>query len=157
MDGYDIWGSRELRSFEIYGIRNNDEVIAYVIIEEASIDGANKLRELWVDPTFRGKSLAACLLLFLLRKLQLKLLISHDEVVSLQARDFILKSLRASKFKALSRDGNELSHDLVAKMFSQLGKTDDELILTEERVSWYLFGDTTLLKEPWYARGEDLD
>ena len=155
-DGYDIWGSREINGYKIFGIKENDKVASYIIIEDTD-EVPVRLRELWVDQSLRGKGYATILILFLLRKIKLRLLIAHDEILSSDVRGFILKALKSSKFKISDPTGKLMTDVEVEKIFKKLGKTPDEVILHEEPVRWGLFGTDGLLKEPYYVRGENLD
>lgn len=155
-DGMDIWGSREIPGFDVFGIRDSGGlVLAYIIMSSDSGSDAHRLRELWTSTIARGRGYATILLLFVLRKLNRRLLLSHDEVVSDDARSFILKGAVANKFKVYDNNGRLVPVDVLHQVFSVLGKTDTELVLAEQAVPYSIFGFADGLKEPWYVRGED--
>lgn len=155
-DGVDIWGSRELRGYDIFGIRDETSVLAYLVLSNSERNGAIPMRELWTSPTARGHGYATILLLFVLRKLRQRVLLSHDEVISDDARSFILKGVAANKFKAYSVSGVLQTADAVQQQLSVLGKTDTELVLSEQAVPYDVFGmEDGSMKEPWYVRGEE--
>ena len=152
-DGLDVWGSREYPKFDVYGIRADDgDVLAYCRISEAETeDHLRFLRELWTAENQRGKGLATMLLLFLLRKLKLKLLLAHDELLSDQARTMILRGFVANRFKIRDRKGNKLDLDAAGKILRTVGKTDDELVLTEDHLDLELFSDKKIdTGSSWY-------
>jgi hypothetical protein len=155
-DGLDIWGSRELAGFDIFGIRDTTgDALSYLIVSNADIGGAFPLRELWTASDARGCGYATILLSFVLRKLGRRIILTHDEVVSDDARSFILKGADAGKFKVHTATGRVVTPGELQQTFSQLGKTDTELVLSESVVPYDLFGmEDGGLKEPWYVRGE---
>lgn len=142
-DGYDVWGSREIPNRDTFGIRDKaNETIALCGIDSYPTNGAHVLKELWTSPAYRGKGFATMLVLFLLRKVNVRILLAHNEILSDDARTVILKGLRSFKFKAFTTKGERLDILDVQKMFAQLGTTSDEIILYEDHLKFELFSDS---------------
>ena len=142
-DGYDIWGSREIPNRDTFGIRDSDgSVLSLCGIESNVVSGTHKLMELWTAPSQRGRGLATILLLFLMRKIQIKLLLAHDEILSADARLIILKGLTAGKFKATNTEHELLSIDQIQSMFSVVTLTKFSVILTESKTQLEVFSDS---------------
>lgn len=135
-DGHDIWGSRELgAAYNIFGIRDGGGVVlAYAIVETQENNGAHKLREIWANQQARGQGYATAVLMFVLRKLNVKLLISHDEPVSDDGRSFIVKGLKAKKFTASKPDKTPVDYQAAQTMFNTIGKTADEIIIEGSQI-----------------------
>ena len=73
-DAVDIWGSREKKGCETFGIKDGDTVAAYLIISENDVrPGTQQLREIWVAEAYARRGYASALLLFVLKKLHAKL------------------------------------------------------------------------------------
>ena len=141
MDGIEIYGSKEFKGLDTISIRDESGILSYCHISDSLTDRAFILKELWTRADQRGKGLATKILVFLLRKLNIKLLIAKDEILSDDSRKMILKSLQANQFKAYSKDDVILSIDEVEKMFSKFGSTEDELILSERSLNIELMSD----------------
>lgn len=140
-DGLDIWGSREFKGCDTYGILDDDHVPLAICRIELTAN-LPILRELWTNDSHRGKGYATILILFLLRKLNIKLHIPATEVVSDDARSFIIKGLKFHKFKAYDIAGNLLDISTAEDMLLILGTNEDELILAERSLGFDLFTDT---------------
>lgn len=136
-DTVDVWGSRERKDVEIFGFRDTaNKVIAYLIIDEyPAAENTFKLREIWVSPEHRGNSLGTGLLIFLIRKLNLKLLLASNEIVSDDARKIIKKAVNKKLFKASINKDVTLSIAL-----NDLTKNDIEITLYERKEHYRLYG-----------------
>lgn len=78
-DGYEIWGSTFFgKGGDTYCISNSDDkVIAMVIINQKSrnVGGLSfqDIEKVWVEPKQRGKALVACIIQFIVKKLNISL------------------------------------------------------------------------------------
>lgn len=134
-DNIDVWGSREKKGFEIFGFKNLESVIAYIILEEDEVVAQTvRLRELWVKDDQRGKGLATGLLIFVTRKLKIKLLIDRNEIVSADARSLVKKAVDRGILKVAINKNITLDVAL-----TDLTKNDIEIVLFETARS-KLFG-----------------
>lgn len=154
-DGYDIWGSRELPGFDTFGIIENNYVVAICRIGADGKDGVHSFHEVWTAPNRRGQGFATILMLFIIRKLGIKLLINKDEVVSDDSRAMIWKCLNNHKYKMYRINGTLIDFDEAKKILFTLGQTDDEVILSETKLNFELFSDTKIdsLSTWYFVRG----
>jgi GNAT superfamily N-acetyltransferase len=160
-DGYDIWGSRELVGFDTFGIIDMGTVLAVCRIGATGSNNIYPLYEVWTHPNHRGQGLATILMLFIIRKLGIKLLLGADEIVSDDSRNMIWKGLVSKKYKMYRPDGTLVDMDDAKRILFTTGKTDDAVILAETKLNFELFSDTKIdSRSTWYfVRGmnQDLD
>ena len=146
-DGRDVWGSREKKGAELYGFRDGDEVVAYlVLIEEPTSENTYHFKELWVSPNQRGKGLGSALILYLTQKVGINLHLPHNEIVSPDARAVITKLASRGKIKVLS-GGVQLSGDELKQVFADTSQNDIELIIKENRRAIALYGSKMYLND----------
>lgn len=125
MDGLEIYGSREYTGWEVYGIKDAGECVAYIVISEKEYgDKTHHFREIWVDKSLRGRGYASVLILFLLNKLKLKLYVPHDEIVSPMIRAALGKLFSSGKIGIDVNTGRE-----VEDVLKDYKKTADSLII----------------------------
>lgn len=125
MDGLEIYGSREYTGWEVYGIKDAGECMAYIVISEKEYgEKTHHFREIWVDKSLRGRGYASVLILFLLNKLKLKLYVPHDEIVSPMIRGALGKLFSSGKIGIDVNTGRE-----VEDVLKDYKKTADSLII----------------------------
>lgn len=158
-DGYDIWGSREFPGFDTFGILEDGTAVAVCRIGSNGHDGIHPFHEVWTAPDRRGQGLATILMLFVMRKLGVRLLLGKDEVVSNDSRSMIWKCLTNKKYKMYRPDGTVVTDADAKKILFTLGQTDDEVILAETKLNFELFSDVKIdSRTTWYfVRGMDQD
>lgn len=149
-DNYHIWVSLELpKPFKIFAIRSDDlkDVLTYCIVNGDDFNGFNKFIELWVNPKYRGQGIGTIMILFLLKKLELKLLISKDGLVSDSMRQFLKSSLKSKKIKIKDTNLDLIPDENVLKIISNRTKNDFELVLTESKSEYAMFADNAYSTE----------
>ena len=162
-DGYDIWASREIPDNDVFGIRDvNGDVLSTCRIASDGIDKVHVFEEVWTREDQRGKGLATILLLFLMRKIGIKLLLKHDAIVSDNSRGMIWKGLSGFKFKMFRLDGTQIDLIQAKSILFTLGRTKEEVILSESVLNFKIFSDTKLDGPPsqWHfvkGMNQDLD
>jgi GNAT superfamily N-acetyltransferase len=125
-DGKDVWGSREKRGYEIFGFKVNDNVVSYCIIGEEEVSpGVQEFRELWTDDNYRGRGLGSGLILFLTKKIKIKLLLNKNEIVSPDARMVLSALAKTGKIKITS-DGVTADYESI---FNDRTKNNIELMI----------------------------
>ena len=146
-DGKDVWGSREKKAVEIYGFKDDNEVLAYLCLsEESTTSGAYDLRELWVSPKHRNQGLGSALILFLVQKLGLQLCLAKDEIVSDDARQVLWKLAERGKINVFKNEKWLSSSELEAE-FNDKSKNDSELVIKEMKRNVPLFGSKLILED----------
>jgi len=109
-DGYEIKGERFNSKIDAYGIVLDDVVSGVAFVEAADRLVAGKtvqrLVKVWVDDKTRGKGIAASLILFLLRKLNIKLLV--DDFVTIMGEKMLRKLATSKKIDLTGVEGGKL-------------------------------------------------
>jgi GNAT superfamily N-acetyltransferase len=143
-DNKDVWGSKEIKGYDIFGFRDGEKTIAYVILDEREVKpNTQEFKELWTDSNYRRKGLASGLILFLTTKCKTNLLLSPVELVSDDARDIFKVLGKSGKIKIEDQDGKLDTFDeiLSAKM-----KTDYSLLIREDVIQKKVFGSKMFLE-----------
>ena len=152
IDGYKIMSSI-WNGYYVLGILDTSNIpYSYMIIEPES-NGTCKLREIFTDPQYRNKNLAAILLLSI-RKLNVKLLLSHNEIVSNSARQLILKMVKNNRLNAKLNNCTLLDYNSLSAIFNIIGKTDDSIIIESQQfLDWECrYRKDEVLAERWRIR-----
>lgn len=161
-DGYDIWASREIPNHDVYGIRDaNGDVLATCRFSSSGKNNIRAFREIWTRDDKRGQGLATILMLFVMRKVGIKLLLQHDEIISDDSRAMIWKGLNNQKFKMYNVSGTVIDLPTANVILSTLGKTEHEVILAEDKLNFGLFSNKKIDSgTEWYfvvGMNQDLD
>lgn len=127
VDGYKIMGDSFAGKYA-FGILDDKGVPMSYALVDPEVNGLHKLVELYTSPEYRGKNLAAIILMSLKGKLGVKLLLDADEVVSNDARNLILKMVANKKLHPTTLDGTPISYDDLKVMFSKFEKTDSIIL-----------------------------
>jgi len=140
-DGYEIRAERFCAGVDAYGVFDDATVKAVIFLsdKEANVIDrpVNDVIKIWVDPRSRGKGYATCLLLFLLRKLKLKLRV--DSVTD-DGEMLIKKLVMGKKIDLVAvRDGVAIDADL-DQIFSIPNRID---VILE---SWQLMSDRRMFE-----------
>lgn len=145
-DGYDVWGSLEKKGCETVGFKDSDKVIAYLIFSDNEISpGVKEFIEIWTDPDYQRRGLAAGLILFVTKKLHVKLFLGKSSIVGLDSRS-LLKSL-ADTGKVTITAGLTGDHADYAKILANTCQNNFELMIESDASPWPLFaGDGDLVE-----------
>jgi GNAT superfamily N-acetyltransferase len=129
---------------------SREDVMAYIMIHmNETEDGLNQFRELWVNPSARNKGYGTALIRFLTQKLQVKLLLAHDEIVSAPMRTLLKKAAISDyrKFKIKNRDGELYTVDELTTILNDIHLNDVELVISEQKSKWPLFANRKFDKD----------
>lgn len=153
IDGYEIM-SDMWNGYYVLGILDDKNIPKSYVILEPENNGTNKLREIYTNPLYRGKNLASTILLCLKGKLNIRLLLAHDEVVSQDARKLILNMVKNGRLTAALSDGSPISTDNLEDIFSKFGKTDYDIFLESQSfMDWERrYRKDEILSERWRLR-----
>jgi len=87
---------------------------------------------LYVNQSSRNRGIASMLILFILRKLQKKLVINFDEIITDDSRGVFYKLLVNNKIK-VSADNKLLSADTLRTLFTDISDNDTVLVIESKK------------------------
>lgn len=129
---------------ECYGfVDKKYNITACVILNDDSCNNQLILQHVWINEHCKKQGLGTLLILFILRKLCKRIVITHDSVVSEEVRDILLTAVEANKIKAA--ETKTLSTQDLQQLFDKL---DNSTVVLEPSPSKYpLFAKEGLLAE----------
>lgn len=146
-DGLDVWDTRFFEpNHHTFAFRNESgKAIAFVVIEENMFNGAHPLVRMWSDKEHRKRGLITALILFITKKLQLRLIIKSDEPLTDQGRNWLVAAVKSNKIKAINAATNRpLTIDDVTKDIENRKSinthTDLSVIIESGKSRYPLFG-----------------
>lgn len=145
MDGHDVWASRFYPGHHVFAFRTNEEVLAYIVIRDQLHIGAHPLTQVWSRQTKDTAGMATALVLFLLRKLQFKLIVTSDELLTPWGQTFLIRNIDRNIFKAQDATthaavtGEEVKRNL-ANVKQTKEPSDMAIILEGWRIKYPLYG-----------------
>lgn len=152
VDGYDIV-STTFKNCYAFGILDDKNTpMSYCLLKPA-IKGLSEFVEIHTLPAYKGKNLAAILIMALKGKLGIKFLINKDDVVSQDGRNLLLKMSRIGKLSPRLLDGTLLAIDELEKIFNTLTDTPHALVFEGSKLKDEIREDG--LNTWWYLRDPD--
>ena len=153
IDGYQVM-SAVWNGYYVLGILDeNNKPKSYVIVEPEN-NGLCKFREIYTDPIYRRLNLAA-IILMALKKLNIKLLLDVNEVVSDSARKLILSMVKNGRLQPSLLNGTTLSYNELKDIFDIAYSNKYSIILEGEKfMDWERrYRKDEVLSERWRLRG----
>jgi len=119
-DGYEIRGERFNETMDAYGVFDDGSgpnAVIFLDSKEENIAGraVNRVAKIWADPKMRGKGYATCLLLFLVRKLKVKL---YVDSVTNNGEEFIKKLVVGKKMTPIAVKDDKVIDATFDQIFS---------------------------------------
>lgn len=142
-DGKDVWGSRFIPDHHVIAFRTNEILDAYIIVEDTLVHGAHPIVRVWSRGGKERSGYITALILFLLRKLHVKLLIKSDEALTPEGWNLLVRSIQRGRFTAKDAatgktvDKEHLNQD---RILQQTVRTPLSLILESYKSKYPLFG-----------------
>jgi hypothetical protein len=121
-DGYDI---HQLDDYFLI-LDNQNYYMGYIRVDDSFF------REAYVTQQNRRKGIASILILFVLRSLKQKLILSNDEMITDDSRQLFFKLAQANKIK-ISQDSKQLSIPDLSKIFRDISSNDLTLIIESKQ------------------------
>jgi hypothetical protein len=162
MDAKDVWGSGYFGpNHTVFAFRNNDEVEAFIIVDNNQYKGHCPLTRLWSNPKYQGRGYVTALVQFVLKKLKLPLCITSDEGLTTDGWQWVIKAVGAQRVKVADESGTEVSVEQLTTEFNNRVRTKTELFFEQDDSSTIesLFGTgyRTLTEMTKYIGDERLD
>lgn len=146
MDGLDVWLTRFFgEKYNTFAYKDGEQAIAFVVVESLPTDSAYKLVRIWSDSKHRGRGLVTALILFLTKKLNMRLLLQNDEPLTDDGWDWLIRAVHHNKIKAFDASTSQQLNAKQLKQDRKLqkktgGKTDLSIIIERDISRFPLFG-----------------
>ena len=143
-EGKDIWASRYYPNHHVFGIIENNNLQAFITIEDNLINGCHPLTRIWSKGGKTTVGYITALVMFVLRKVQLKLIIKDIEPLTQYGCNWLVKLVQRNRLTATNAiTHNKLTSDEIVNDFNQ-SKTNREcttlaIILEGEKFDYPLF------------------
>lgn len=145
MDGHDVWASRFYPGHHVFAFRSDEELLAYITIKDQMQSGAHPLTQVWSRQTRETAGMTTALVLFLLRKLQFKLILTADELLTPWGQSFLIRNVERNIFKAYDVNtqaavtGEDIKRNL-ANVKQTREPSDLAIVLEGREIKYPLYG-----------------
>lgn len=124
-DGMDVWLTKYFTGYLTFAFRTDETLDAFIILKDEQYKDAYPLTRIWSSGK---KGYVTALILFLLRKKQVKLILTHDEPLTDDGWRWLSNSIERGTIKIKNANtGEDLSYDDII--------TDKTLVLQNRTAS----------------------
>jgi hypothetical protein len=143
IDGRDVWGSRCFPQHHVFALRAGENVEAFIVLRDATVTehNAHPLTRMFVSPDADKRGYVTALILFVTKKLQLRLILTHDEPLTSDGWSWVTSAIRHNRISAFNaQTGVALTADDIASDRTVGGKTDLAVLIEKCSSPDALFG-----------------
>jgi hypothetical protein len=160
VDNQDVWASRYYPGYHVFAFRDNDQIKAFIVIKDQQVHDAHPLTRMWSMETKETAGMVVALIVFLLRKINMKLIVTDDEPLTPKGWNSLIRGVARGSFRAVdAKTSQPLSAiDLQAERTGGR-RTETAVVLEGDRSAFPIFGNGyRVLSEPvMFIGAKDLD
>ncbi len=140
-DNKDVWASRYYPGHHVFAFIEQEQLMAFIVIKDNLVNNCHPLTRLWSTPSKNTIGYITALVLFVLRKLQLPLIITPDEPLTTHGWNWLIKNVKREKIIAYNQNKIRLTADDIFDDKLKNTKTTLSVILESHPSNFPIFGN----------------